>query len=60
MPQEEVNSRLQPLLDRIIPDYNAGKLSKEQEHFWAARAAQTFNAGGKMDRGIFWLIPIMY
>lgn len=53
MPQEEVNSRLQPLLDRITPAYNAGKLSKDQEHFWAARAAQTFNSGGNIDRGIF-------
>jgi mannose-6-phosphate isomerase len=40
LPQDEVNSRLKPLLDRIIPDYNA-------------RAAQTFNSGGNIDRGIF-------
>lgn len=53
MPQDEVNNRLQPLLDRIIPAYQAGKLSKDQEDFWAARAALTFNPGANIDRGIF-------
>jgi len=53
MPQEEVNARLQPLLNRIIPLYNKGALNKSQEDFWAARAAKTFNEPGKTDRGIF-------
>ncbi len=53
MPQAEVNQRLRPLIDRIIPLYNEGKLSKNDEHFWAARAAVTFNANGNIDRGIF-------
>jgi mannose-6-phosphate isomerase len=43
MPQEEVNQRLQPLLDRIIPLYKDGKLEKTNPDFWAARAAITFN-----------------
>jgi mannose-6-phosphate isomerase len=53
MPQEEVNARLQPLLEEIVPRYKAGEYNKEQEDFWAARAALTFTAQGNIDRGIF-------
>ncbi|TXI33901.1 MAG: mannose-6-phosphate isomerase, class I [Niabella sp.] len=53
MPQEEVNRILQPLLDKIIPLYNENKLTKDNEDFWAARAALTFNTHGNIDRGIF-------
>jgi mannose-6-phosphate isomerase len=52
MPQESVNDMLQPLLDRIIPLYQQNKLAKDQEDFWAARAALTF-IGRPTDRGIF-------
>lgn len=53
MPQEKVNQHLQPLLDRIVPLYDQGELTKLQEDFWAARAAKTFNVGNDIDRGIF-------
>lgn len=53
MDAAEVNSRLQPLLDRIIPLYQADRLSKGSADFWAARAALTFNRDGQIDRGIF-------
>jgi mannose-6-phosphate isomerase len=53
MDQQEVNKHLQPLLDRIIPLYEKGSLDKDQEDFWAARAALTFNQPGVVDRGIF-------
>jgi len=53
LPQAEVNRILQPLLDRIIPAYREGKLSQNDEHFWAARAADTYNEPGRIDRGIF-------
>jgi mannose-6-phosphate isomerase len=53
MDQSEVNERLQPLLDRIIPAYKNNQLYKNQEDFWAARAALTYNQAGKTDRGIF-------
>ena len=53
MDQQKVNQILQPLLNRIIPLYQAGKLSKREADFWAARAASTFNEPGKIDRGIF-------
>ena len=41
------------LLDRIIPAYKNNQLYKNQEDFWAARAALTYNQSGKTDRGIF-------
>jgi len=53
MPQEKVNSHLQPLLDRIIPKYEKNQLNKTSEDFWAARAAKTYNNKGNIDRGIF-------
>jgi len=49
----KVNEVLQPLLDRIIPAYQDNLLSKDQEDFWAARAALTFNEPGRIDKGIF-------
>jgi mannose-6-phosphate isomerase len=53
MDQAEVNAKLQPLLDRIVPAYQKGLLKKTDEDFWAARAAMTFNSPGLIDRGIF-------
>ncbi|MBN8668161.1 MAG: mannose-6-phosphate isomerase, class I [Chitinophagales bacterium] len=53
MPQDEVNTLLQPLLDRIVPLYEKGVLHREEEDYWAARAAITFNRNGQCDRGIF-------
>ncbi|MDO6431005.1 mannose-6-phosphate isomerase, class I [Flavitalea sp. BT771] len=53
MPQQEVNALLKPLLDRIIPLYQQKLLRKQDEDFWAARAALTYNEGDKIDRGIF-------
>ncbi|HMI59757.1 MAG TPA: mannose-6-phosphate isomerase, class I, partial [Puia sp.] len=53
MSQAEVNKVLQPLLDRILPLYQAQELKRSEEHFWAARAALTYNEPGKIDRGIF-------
>ena len=53
MPQEKVNQVLQPLVERIIPLYQSGQLQKDNEDFWAARAAISFNKNGNYDRGIF-------
>ena len=53
MPQAEVNEKLQPLLARIVPRYEDGKLKRNNEDFWAARAAKTYNRNGDIDRGIF-------
>jgi mannose-6-phosphate isomerase len=51
MPQEGVNSLFQPLAERILPLYHAGKLSKNDPDFWAARAMVTYP--DYFDRGIF-------
>ena len=51
MSQEEVNAMLQPLASRILPLYHAGKLSKNDPDFWAARAMVTYP--DYFDRGIF-------
>jgi len=53
MPQESVNGILHPLLDRIVPLYSKGVLNKNEEDYWAAKAALTFNKAGNVDRGIF-------
>jgi mannose-6-phosphate isomerase len=53
MPQAKVNEVLQPLLDRILPLYREDRLFRNEEHFWAARAATTYNVAGRTDRGIF-------
>ncbi len=53
MEQSEVNRVLQPLLERIVAAYDIDYLQKDDPHFWAARAAGTFNEPGKTDRGIF-------
>ena len=53
LPQQEVNQLLQPLVGRIVPQYEQGLLQKSSPHFWAARAVQHFCAGSNLDRGIF-------
>jgi mannose-6-phosphate isomerase len=53
MPQSSVDQILQPLVDRIIPLYKKQQLKKTDEDFWAARAAISFEAKNKIDRGIF-------
>jgi mannose-6-phosphate isomerase len=53
MPQEEVDKVLAPLMQKIVPQYEAGELEKSSEHFWAARAVLTFCKNGHYDRGIF-------
>ncbi|RYG50500.1 MAG: mannose-6-phosphate isomerase, class I [Chitinophagaceae bacterium] len=53
MSQDEVNSRLEPLLNRILPLYEAGKLEKVSPDYWAAKGTLTFSQPGKTDRGIF-------
>lgn len=54
MPQALANIILRPLTDRLIPDYKAGKLSKSDPAFWAARAVLNDpNGADNLDRGIF-------
>jgi mannose-6-phosphate isomerase len=53
MPQVQVDRHLKTLLDRITSHYQAGKLNKEKEDFWVARAAMTFSQEARIDRCMF-------
>jgi len=53
LPQQQVDRHLKTLVDRNLIHYNAGKLNKSKEDFWAARAAITYSHEGHIDRGIF-------
>jgi mannose-6-phosphate isomerase len=53
MEQETVNLILRPLMERILPLYENGQLQKDEEDFWAAKAALDFCKEGNYDRGIF-------
>ncbi len=44
---------LRPLIDRILPRYQAGDLDKETPEFWSARAYETFCKDGFIDKGIY-------
>jgi mannose-6-phosphate isomerase len=53
LPQLQVDRHLKTLIERNLIHYNAGKLNKSKEDFWAARAAITYSHEGHIDRGIF-------
>jgi mannose-6-phosphate isomerase len=53
MPQVQVDRHLKTLVERLVAHYQAGKLNKEKEDYWAARAAITYAHDGHIDRGIF-------
>jgi mannose-6-phosphate isomerase len=53
LPQTQVDRQLKTLIDRIVPHYQMGKLSKDKPDFWAARAALTFSTDQHIDRGLF-------
>lgn len=53
MDQQEVNEVLKPLAKRILPLYQTNQLQKNQEDFWAAKAALHFCKDENYDRGIF-------
>jgi mannose-6-phosphate isomerase len=53
LPQVQVDRHLKTLVERNLVHYNAGKLNKSKEDFWAARASITYSHDGHIDRGIF-------
>jgi mannose-6-phosphate isomerase len=54
MPQEQVNTMLQPLAARVLPAYQANQLAKSDPAFWAGRAIANDPEGmNRLDRGIF-------
>jgi mannose-6-phosphate isomerase len=52
MEQEKVNEILHPVIKKILPAYNIGLLQKDNEDFWAAKAAIDFCRNDNYDRGI--------
>jgi mannose-6-phosphate isomerase len=54
MPQEQVNTLLRPLAERVLPAYQAKSLPKSDPAFWTGRAIANDPQGlDKLDRGIF-------
>lgn len=54
MLQEDVDSMLRPLAERILPAYRAGVLDKSAPDFWAARVMDEAGAALRgLDKGIF-------
>ena len=54
LPQEEINTLLRPLAERVLPSYAAGTLEKSDPAFWTARAISIDPEGlNRLDRGIF-------
>lgn len=54
LPQIQVNALLEPLMQRCLPDYDAGRLDKSTPEFWAARAIRSGMCSlHELDRGIF-------
>lgn len=50
---ETTEKVLRPLIDRVLPKYEAGELDKSTADYWAAKAYNTFCQDGKLDKGIY-------
>ena len=50
---EESNQVLQPLVDRILPLYKAGKLDKSSPDYWAAKTVDSADGASILDKGIY-------
>lgn len=51
--EEASNQILQPLVDRLLPLYKAGKLDKSSPDYWAAKAVDTSKDTSILDKGIY-------
>ena len=51
--QDTCNKLLQPLIDRILPLYESGMLSKSNPDYWAAKAVVTSKNESNLDKGIY-------
>lgn len=51
--EEESDKILQPLIDRVLLQFEAGQLEKSSPDYWAAKAYLTFCKDGKLDKGIY-------
>lgn len=50
---EEVKQVLQPLVDRVLPLYESGKLNKSSPDYWAAKAVGSTDNISILDKGIY-------
>lgn len=50
---DETNKTLRPLLERILPLYNSGKLDKSSPDYWATRAVVSSENPNNLDKGIY-------
>ncbi|WP_420579816.1 mannose-6-phosphate isomerase, class I [Reichenbachiella sp.] len=50
---EQTEKVLRPLVERVLPKYEAGALDKSSADYWAAKAFKTFCLDGKLDKGIY-------
>ena len=50
---EASNRILQPLVDRILPLYKAGKLDKSSPDYWAAKSVSVSDGNATLDKGIY-------
>lgn len=51
--EEASNQLLQPLINRILPLYQTGKLDKSSPDYWAAKAVDTAVDNTILDKGIY-------
>lgn len=51
--QEKTNAVLRPLIERILPLYLAGELSKSTPDYWAAKAVDSAEDKTNLDKGIY-------
>lgn len=51
--ESETEKTLRPLVERVLPLYDSGKLEKSSADYWAAKAYKTFCEDGKIDKGIY-------
>ncbi|GAA4940808.1 mannose-6-phosphate isomerase [Algibacter agarivorans] len=51
--QEETNKALKPLVDRVLPLFKSGKLSKSNPDYWAAKAVDSANDASVLDKGVY-------
>ncbi len=53
LPPAESDKILRPMIDRILPLYNANQLAKSSPEYWAAKAIDNVDITTPLDKGIF-------
>lgn len=53
LPQKNVDEILSPLISDLLPEYEAGRLSKSDAGYWAAKVVSEGDGQKEIDRGVF-------